>query len=189
MLTALVCLYLHNMCMHLWVHKKVMQVADSADVTCVAAMMKLREDVVYTDHIQPICLPDTAPLDSETFLGIKCVATGWGMRIQGAMLENRLKEVTVPVVNNSHCVKLYGMMHNIPVKKYHMCAGQTQGQGLGTCIGDSGGPLQCNMRDGRWYLAGVTSFGSGCAKPGFPDVYTRITYYLPWIKQQMRIFR
>lgn len=55
--------------------------------------------------------------------------------------------------------------------------------------GDSGGPLQCNMRDGRWYLAGVTSFGSGCAKPGFPDVYTRITYYLPWIKQQMRIYR
>ncbi|XP_071535892.1 serine protease 29-like isoform X10 [Panulirus ornatus] len=58
-----------------------------------------------------------------------------------------------------------------------------------TTSGDSGGPLQCNMRDGRWYLAGVTSFGSGCAKPGFPDVYTRITYYLPWIKQQMRIHR
>ncbi|XP_068234331.1 chymotrypsinogen B-like isoform X4 [Palaemon carinicauda] len=153
------------------------------------AMLKLREDVVYTDRIQPICLPDTEPLDTETFLGIKCVATGWGMRIYGAKLENRLKEVTAPVVNNTHCVKMYGMMHNIPVKQYHVCAGQTQGHGLGTCVGDSGGPLQCNMRDGRWYLAGITSFGSGCAKPGFPDVYTRITYYLPWIKHQMRIHR
>nr|XP_027223709.1 chymotrypsinogen A-like isoform X2 [Penaeus vannamei] len=155
------------------------------------AMLKLREDAVFSDYVQPICLPDVdAGLDNETFLGIKCVATGWGMRVHGARLENRLKEVWVPVVNNSHCFKIYGMMHSIDVKDYHVCAGFTHSSGgQGTCVGDSGGPLQCNMRDGRWYLAGVTSFGSGCAKPGFPDVYTRITYYLPWIKQQMRIYR
>ncbi|KAK3896240.1 hypothetical protein Pcinc_000094 [Petrolisthes cinctipes] len=151
--------------------------------------MRLREDVTISDYIRPICLPDAPPHLNETFLGIKCVATGWGMRVHGARLEAKLKEVTVPVVNNSHCVKMYGMMHSIPVKQYHLCAGYTQGQGQGTCIGDSGGPLQCNMKDGRWYLAGITSFGSGCAKPGFPDVYTRITYYLPWIKQQMRKHR
>ncbi|XP_064099066.1 chymotrypsinogen A-like isoform X3 [Macrobrachium nipponense] len=91
------------------------------------ALLKLREDVIYTDRIQPICLPDTEPLDTETFLGIKCVATGWGMRLYGARLENRLKEVMVPVVNNSHCVKVYGMMHNIPVKQYHVCAGKRMG--------------------------------------------------------------
>ncbi|XP_050720945.1 tryptase-like [Eriocheir sinensis] len=153
------------------------------------ALLQLREDVTYTDYIQPICLPDTAPLDTESFLGIKCVATGWGMRAHGGHLETKLKEVVVPVVNNSHCVKMYGMMHNIPVHTYHLCAGQVEGHGLGTCVGDSGGPLQCNMKDGRWYLAGVTSFGSGCAKPGFPDVYTRITHYLPWLKRQMRVNR
>lgn len=52
--------------------------------------------------------------------------------------------------------------------------------------GDSGGPLQCAMEDGRWILAGITSFGSGCAKPGFPDVYTRLSYYLPWIRAKIR---
>lgn len=107
-----------------------------ADVPCVAAMLKLREDAVFSDYVQPICLPDDdAGLDNETFLGIKCVATGWGMRIHGARLENRLKEVWVPVVNNSHCFKIYGMMHNIPVKDYHVCAGFTHGNGgQGTCI-------------------------------------------------------
>ena len=30
------------------------------------------------------------------------------------------------------------------------------------------------FQDGRWYLAGITSFGSGCAKPGFPDVFVRV---------------
>ncbi len=31
--------------------------------------------------------------------------------------------------------------------------------------GDSGGPLQCKIGT-KWHLAGITSFGSGCAKPG-----------------------
>ena len=32
------------------------------------------------------------------------------------------------------------------------------------------------LQDGRWYLAGITSFGSGCAKPGFPDVFVRVRF-------------
>ena len=48
--------------------------------------------------------------------------------------------------------------------------------------GDSGGPLQCRRSDGVWQLTGITSFGSGCARPGFPDVYTKLRYYLDWIK-------
>ena len=32
--------------------------------------------------------------------------------------------------------------------------------------GDSGGPLQCKIGN-KWHLAGITSFGSGCAKPGY----------------------
>ena len=55
--------------------------------------------------------------------------------------------------------------------------------------GDSGGPLHCNMRDGLWYLAGVTSFGSGCAKPGFPDVFTRTTSHLKWIRETMERYK
>ncbi len=45
------------------------------------------------------------------------------------------------------------------------------------------------MGDGRWYLAGVTSFGSGCAKAGFPDVFARTTAYLPWIAKVMEQFQ
>ncbi|ODM94911.1 Plasma kallikrein [Orchesella cincta] len=44
----------------------------------------------------------------------------------------------------------------------------------------------CNLRDGRWHLVGITSFGSGCSRGGFPDVYSRITYYLPWIRGKIR---
>ena len=49
--------------------------------------------------------------------------------------------------------------------------------------GDSGGPLQCRLtKNGPWILAGITSFGSGCAIEGYPDVYTRTSHYMKWIQ-------
>jgi len=46
--------------------------------------------------------------------------------------------------------------------------------------GDSGGPLVHNV-DGKWTLIGLTSFGDGCARPGYPGVYTEVGHYLEWI--------
>ena len=33
----------------------------------------------------------------------------------------------------------------------------------------------------RWVLAGITSNGHGCAKPGYPGLYTRVSYFIPFI--------
>lgn len=44
--------------------------------------------------------------------------------------------------------------------------------------GDSGGPLEC---DGR--LAGIVSFGHGCAVAGYPGVYTATSGFLDWIRE------
>ena len=52
--------------------------------------------------------------------------------------------------------------------------------------GDSGGPLMCRLQDGRWYMACVTSFGSGCAKRGFPDVFSNVPHYMDWIREVMK---
>lgn len=52
-----------------------------------------------------------------------------------------------------------------------------------TCLGDSGGPLVAESNDGSgdMLLAGITSFGYGCATTGYPGVYTRVANYTAWI--------
>ncbi|XP_047736603.1 uncharacterized protein LOC108679254 isoform X1 [Hyalella azteca] len=153
------------------------------------ALLKLKAIPTSLFKSIPICLLDDPLLHKYNFEGDPCTATGFGSIENDGTLQVDLQEASMPVLDPKVCTEAYNVSHlsEVKISDGHLCAGSLAGTS-GTCIGDSGGPLQCNMKDGRWYLAGVTSFGSGCAKPGFPDVFTRITYYLPWIKQKMRAF-
>ncbi|MDB4976437.1 MAG: serine protease 27-like [Myxococcaceae bacterium] len=60
-----------------------------------------------------------------------------------------------------------------------ICAGPLEG-GRDTCSGDSGGPLVVFGLGGP-VLVGVTSWGAGCAWPGYYGVYTRVSSYRDWL--------
>ena len=66
-----------------------------------------------------------------------------------------------------------------------LCAGSTTGT-VDTCQGDSGGPLIGWTSAGKTVLIGATSWGEGCAKAGFPGIYTRLAQLRPWITETMR---
>ena len=89
-----------------------------------------------------------------------------------------LQEAVVPVVSRARCSSAYRTWIAIdPIHQF--CAGGGQG-GRDACTGDSGGPLATSA-EGRFYLAGVVSFGKGCGRRDFPGVYTRIEPYIPWL--------
>jgi len=146
------------------------------------ALMKLSQPIDITEYAQPICMPT----DAEEFLDKECVATGWGKVDYNKRGSDILQKVKIQVFDNSECHRAYFPKFKIGIRQWHLCAGTKQG-GKGTCHGDSGGPLQCKIGN-QWHLAGITSFGSGCAKPGFPDVYTRVTHFLSWINQLKAVY-
>ncbi|CAO1420929.1 unnamed protein product [Diamesa serratosioi] len=111
---------------------------------------------------------------------IDCVATGWGKSTRNGELTDKLLKIDVPIQNIKRCEEVYSGYVSLHTSQ-HLCAGNLNGKG-GTCVGDSGGGMQCKLKkSGPWILVGITSFGSGCAKEGYPDVFTNVAYYKSWI--------
>lgn len=89
----------------------------------------------------------------------------------------------MPVVSNKVCEHQMRRTRLGPSFNLHpgfVCAGGEEGKDA--CKGDGGGPMVCE-RHGKWQLAGVVSWGIGCGQPGVPGVYSRVSYYLDWIRQ------
>uniref|UniRef100_A0A8C8AQL3 Peptidase S1 domain-containing protein n=1 Tax=Otus sunia TaxID=257818 RepID=A0A8C8AQL3_9STRI len=142
------------------------------------ALLEMETPVFFSELVQPICLPST----SRVFVyGTVCYVTGWGAIKENSMFISWiyfLQEARVRIINQSVCNKLYDDL----ITSRMLCAGNLNG-GVDACQGDSGGPLACTGKGNRWYLAGIVSWGEGCARRNRPGVYTKVTALYDWIRQ------
>lgn len=80
----------------------------------------------------------------------------------------KLRALDSPILGNEECSAAYGDWFQADIQ---LC---TYTDARSICQGDSGGPLFRKIR-GKNVQIGITSWLDGCAAPGSPAVYTRIS--------------
>uniref|UniRef100_A0A8B9JB50 Transmembrane serine protease 9 n=1 Tax=Astyanax mexicanus TaxID=7994 RepID=A0A8B9JB50_ASTMX len=134
------------------------------------ALVELSIPAPSSYTIQTLCLPSPS---HSFFNSSECYIMGWGaIREDVLKSPSLLGKAKVSIIDQSDCLPSYSGRLTANM----VCAGSMEG-GKDTCLGDSGGPLACRQPHGRWFLAGVTSWGHGCGRSSFPGVYIWHFYF------------
>ncbi|XP_029438812.1 ovochymase-2 [Rhinatrema bivittatum] len=157
------------------------------------AVLVLDGSIQFGEMVQPACLPNQDELFEP---GLLCTTCGWGRLAENGILPNILQMVDLPIVEEDECNDAMLTLRTPMRGSTILCAGFPEG-GKDACQGDSGGPLLCRRKHGTWILAGVTSWGMGCARSwsdnvmklpdhrGTPGIYTELRKLLPWVLQHL----
>ncbi|XP_042560003.1 mast cell protease 1A-like [Clupea harengus] len=135
-------------------------------------LLKLKTKAKLNKFVRVMELPKK---DGSVPAEMWCWVAGWGRRAPGSQAEHLLQEVKI--MNIEACKASWQTYFNTT----HMtCSSSSQGKGF--CQGDSGGPLVCNCE-----AQGIAAYtAEACTDPIYPQVYTRIYAFLPWMKKVMK---
>jgi uncharacterized protein (TIGR03382 family) len=124
--------------------------------------------------IRPVTAADPAALTNP---GINATITGWGATAEGGQtLPDQLRTVTVPILSLADASAGYGQTLTADQLPAGVAAG-----GRDSCQGDSGGPMVVAGGNGEMLLAGIVSWGEGCARAGKPGLYARVSSFSGWM--------
>lgn len=127
-------------------------------------------------------LPLDLAVDGDVEMrALQATVIGWGQYEQG--YADALRQVALPFFAHTRCQAIYTAGDGASlVNEGMVCAGYENG-GKNACFGDSGGPLMIpSAAAPGWKQAGIVSWGSwSCGAAQYPNVYTRVSIYQPWI--------
>uniref|UniRef100_A0A1Y9H2P1 trypsin n=1 Tax=Anopheles dirus TaxID=7168 RepID=A0A1Y9H2P1_9DIPT len=96
---------------------------------------------------------------------------GWGITKRGGDLAYKLQYIELRHVESKRCQEI--LQYPIDVGK--LCTFTKKNEGI--CYGDSGGALTWKGKQ-----IGIVSYLTLTCAVGFPDVFTRVSYYNEWIR-------
>ncbi|MFH9349884.1 S1 family peptidase [Kitasatospora sp. NPDC017646] len=145
-----------------WIHPAYDFTANMNDV----AVLTLAEPQGGRPVVELVGQGESGPYEA----GARARVYGWGDTSGRGDYSPSLRGVDVSILPDQTCAHAYP---GGPDGKFDargmVCAGEEKG-GKDACQGDSGGPL---IVAGR--LAGLVSWGTGCAEAAHPGVYTRVS--------------
>lgn len=130
------------------------------------ALLILSTPIHFDSNVQPVPLATAKPTP-----GTRGLIVGWGQIGATRPASSDLLKAEVPVIDDNQCRSYHG---TTAITDNQLCT--FAGQGVGGCMGDSGGGFVANGQ-----LAGIISWGRPCAA-GYPDVLTSIHDVNSWIQ-------
>ncbi|XP_065085151.1 transmembrane protease serine 9-like [Ochlerotatus camptorhynchus] len=148
------------------------------------ALLKTVNEVVFSDYIQPVCMPTGSTAESYKFGHV----VGWGFG-EGNQLKPVLQKATLGFVNALTCLSSNPVLYSFLLSKdnSNFCAGNANETNV--CDGDSGGGMFVyNEQDKRWYIRGIVNAGARaqsamktrCDTKQFVT-FGNVTYFKDWI--------
>lgn len=140
------------------------------------ALLELLDPLPLGDRIRVV--PLLTPGEEATLLieDAPLVVTGWGATMEGGNPVRDLRYLdNLPYVTRPDCNE--PLSYDGAITANMFCAGAA---GTDSCQGDSGGPVTVETETAP-KLAGVVSWGEGCARPNKFGVYTRVVNYVSWV--------
>uniref|UniRef100_H0WG77 Peptidase S1 domain-containing protein n=1 Tax=Otolemur garnettii TaxID=30611 RepID=H0WG77_OTOGA len=131
-------------------------------------LLQLERKARWNAAVQPIRLPRVT---SRVTPGMVCNVAGWGQTAIDGPPSDMLQEVTLTVQRDKECKSHF---HKF-IRNTQICVGDPK-LIKSSFKGDSGGPLVCHS-----VAQGIVSYGNSP-----PQVFTKVTSFLPWIHETMR---
>ncbi|XP_030564304.1 serine protease snake-like [Drosophila novamexicana] len=155
----------------------------SSDLYNDIGIIKLAEPVKFDRYKHPACLPFENGENLDSF-----IAVGWGSTSLAGKSSPKLIKVKLDRIADEICRRVIERSEDYPhgfEPVSQMCVGSSKA--MDTCNGDSGGPILVYHKEYpcMYHVMGITSAGISCGTPNIPSIYTRVHYYLDWIRQIM----
>ena len=145
------------------------------------AIVVLNERVKKNYFCNTICLPEYGLNVTTDYM---CFVAGWGVTdYQTTNYPKTLQEIYIPILSRDECIDIFNHKKKY-FTDYMLCAGYLNSQ-ADACQGDSGAPLVCKQKSGQFFVAGLVSWGNGCAKKNYPGVYAKVSTVTTWIHENM----
>ncbi|XP_047041336.1 trypsin 3A1-like [Helicoverpa zea] len=109
-----------------------------------------------------------------------CTLSGWGSQNSSATESAQLIYSSQTIFDWNACVLAHSILPPpLVIQPSMICAYPHNSLSVG-CTGDIGNPLVCHDS-----LTGIAAKTQNCIQPPMPEVYTKVSTYIPWINRVM----